>query len=209
MPNWITNCLTIEGTEEHCKLVRDSVRKEEKINSLDIAALAEGGEPKDHMTSRVEENDFNFDAIVPMPEELKDTQKDFKSGSNKDLIKKYGFDNWYDWSCYNWGTKWNTSSPEWHSENYIEFDTAWATPEPIWRALAEKHPHVRFTIQYADEDIGHNCGEICIHIAEGIDEYDEYSDYPMNYHRKKDILLKCKPYLEEDYDFEKDQWKED
>tara|TARA_S200000501_G_scaffold373771_1_gene421727 strand:- start:2164 stop:2799 length:636 start_codon:yes stop_codon:yes gene_type:complete len=209
MPNWITNCVTIEGSKEDCKKVRDSVSKEEKINSLDLAALAKGGEPQDHTTSRVEENDFNFDAIVPMPEELKDTEKNYQNESNQKLIDKYGSDNWYDWSCQNWGTKWNTNSPEWETENYIEFDTAWATPEPIWRALAEQHPNVMFTIQYADEDIGSNCGELTLHVAKDIDDCYEYTDYPMNYHRKKKILIKCKPYLEEDYDFDNDEWKID
>ena len=46
----------------------------------------------------------------------------------------------------------------------------------------------------------HNDKGICIH--------DEYSEYPINYHRKKEVLLECKSYLEDSYDFDKDEWKE-
>lgn len=39
------------------------------------------------------------------------------------------------------------------------FDTAWSHPEKIIRALSDKIPDLKFFIEYADEDIGSNCGE--------------------------------------------------
>ena len=33
-------------------------------------------------------------------------------------------------------------------------------PEPIYRAMSKRFPDVVFYVQYADEDIGSNCGEI-------------------------------------------------
>ncbi len=41
----------------------------------------------------------------PMPAELKDTEANFKP--NEQLIKKYGYSDWYGWSVENWGTKWD------------------------------------------------------------------------------------------------------
>ena len=36
--------------------------------------------------------------------------------------------------------------------------TAWSTPEPIFKKLAEQYPDLLIEIEYADEDLGNNCG---------------------------------------------------
>jgi hypothetical protein len=50
-------------------------------------------------------------------------------------LKKYGYDNWYDWRVENWGTKWDIMEfyninrkeiGEDESEISLGFDTAWA-----------------------------------------------------------------------------------
>lgn len=133
--------------------------------------------------SEISESGFDFKKIIPMPKDLEDTQspalilegeeylkalKDFenkKQFASKPItkemsemyVKNYGFNNWYDWSIENWGTKWNASEPIIENE-VIEFQTAWATPEPIMLALSRKFPDVTFSVKYADEDIGSNCG---------------------------------------------------
>ena len=48
--------------------------------------------------------------------------------SNKVL---YGHTTWYDWSCENWGTKWNSYDNEQVDADTILFSTAWSNPEPI------------------------------------------------------------------------------
>lgn len=84
-----------------------------------------------------------------------------------DLLMKHGADNWRDWACANWGTKWNCYDiSDWwvapdQDENgraIIKFDTAWSTPTEAMKALSEQWPALCFEIKYADEDIGHNCG---------------------------------------------------
>ena len=72
------------------------------------------------------------------------------------------------------GTKWNAydcyKSRYIDTKNYklkiaewtIVFDTDRSTPFPIWEALALQYPDLTFDIQYADEDIGYNCGTIKI-----------------------------------------------
>jgi hypothetical protein len=72
-------------------------------------------------------------------------------------IQKYGAKDWYDWSCNNWGTKWNASDST-IDENIITFETAWATPVPIIEKLSIDYPNLEFVVSYADEDIGSNCG---------------------------------------------------
>lgn len=75
---------------------------------------------------------------------------------------KYGFCDWYDWRIANWGTKWepNNFSASRDSESAISmfFKTAWHAPEPIYRVLSTKYPQFNFVIEYADEDLGYNCG---------------------------------------------------
>ena len=45
-----------------------------------------------------------FKSLSPLPEELTNTS--FPQSVNEELKLKYGFDNWYEWCCANWGTKW-------------------------------------------------------------------------------------------------------
>ena len=69
----------------------------------------------------------------------------------------YGFTDWYEWSIYNWGTKWNASETVLVDETGIYFDTAWSLAYPIMLELAKITP---IRVCFADEDIGHNCGMI-------------------------------------------------
>ena len=62
-----------------------------------------------------------------------------------DLIKKYGFDNWYDWRLANWGCKWNTDSPvleEFNNKLIYLFDTPWGPPPGIYLWLCELFPQL-------------------------------------------------------------------
>ena len=102
---------------------------------------------------------FDFNGIVPMPKEIKKSAEisveDFLNGEDapdgyeninghyvpKDLvvrnklIKDHGADNWYDWSCNNWGTKWNSYEVEVHQDKEsileIDFSTAWDSPRGV------------------------------------------------------------------------------
>lgn len=73
----------------------------------------------------------------------------------KNLIK-YGYTDWYEWSCDKWGTKWNASHTrtgkiigEWHS--YVQFDTAWNEARPIIEELSRRYPDSAFGVKYAEE----------------------------------------------------------
>jgi hypothetical protein len=78
-----------------------------------------------------------------------------------DNIKKYGYKDWSDWNIDNWGTKWDAHDPYVETtddEIMLEFTTAWSTPEPVFLKLAEQYPDLMINIDYADEDMGFNCG---------------------------------------------------
>jgi len=139
MPNHTTNVLNVTGP------TADVQR---------FVSLVSGGE----------ENGFDFNTIVPMPEELKNTEKTFGSKANTDLITKFGFDNWYDWNVANWGTKWNAYDVmDWMIEGLcdgdtttatITFYTAWTPPQAFLDRASEQFPSLFFSLQYVDEGGG-------------------------------------------------------
>lgn len=159
MPNWVKNHVLIMDR----KAIKDCIK-------TDTYKTIKGEEEYEY---------FDFNEIIPMPEELKDKTRNYASWEaeekqDKELIAKYGADNWYDWSVKNWGTKWNTGSVRKVSPQVVEFDTAWATPEPIIEALSKKY-HTTVNVCYADEDLGNNCGEY--EYKDGEKMLDEVGDY--------------------------------
>lgn len=85
-------------------------------------------------------------------------------------ILQYGADSWYDWCCENWGTKWNASDTYIIDDNEIEFSTAWSCPVNIFKELSKQFSGVEIVVDFADEDIGSNCGKITFLNGE-IEEY--------------------------------------
>ena len=75
-------------------------------------------------------------------------------------ILQYGADSWYDWCCENWGTKWNASDTYIIDDTEIEFSTAWSCPVNIFKELSKQFSGVEIAVDFADEDIGSNCGKI-------------------------------------------------
>lgn len=85
-------------------------------------------------------------------------------------ILQYGADSWYDWCCENWGTKWNATNTYIVDDNEIEFSTAWSCPVNIFKELSRQFSGVEIVVEFADEDIGSNCGKITFLNGE-IEEY--------------------------------------
>lgn len=68
-----------------------------------------------------------------------------------DNLKKYGAENWYEWSKTNWGTKWNSGDVEVDNKKQtIHFTTAWSVPTPIFEQILNTIK-TRFSVFYADE----------------------------------------------------------
>lgn len=78
-------------------------------------------------------------------------------------IRLYEAPTWYEWCNRNWGTKWNAYGYDgmmggYPGGNTLRFQTAWSAPHPVMETLAEMFPNVEIEHEWADEDIGHNCG---------------------------------------------------
>lgn len=186
MPNHVTNILTIKGTPDQVRTVRDAISQESKDADIFI----------------------DFEKIVPMPNELlgihsgivtiddvrydnwrevSKTTGDVILGSDvrvrddikmvgltheeiRALKKKYGAADWYNWNIAQWGTKWNAYDQVDISPNSFSFNTAWSTPSPIINAISIMFPDVIFELDYADEDIGSNVGRYVMQAGELLEE---------------------------------------
>jgi hypothetical protein len=151
MPNWITNRITIntDGDDSMIEKILSQVKSEQ--------------------------SEFDFNKIVPMPEELRNTtaptnilsdeeyaktpSRGITQAMSDELKQKFGFDNWYDWAYQHWGTKWNADEVI-INDNQIEFNTAWNCSEPIFIKLSEMFPNVNFEVEFSDEDFGYNVGKM-------------------------------------------------
>jgi len=152
MPNWCFNDVEFIGSKK------------------DIESLKEllGGE--DTESKKI----FDFNKIIPMPEELRRvgnpvsivSEEEYQKVSEKEnsipitqtisneYKKKYGFDNWYDWACGTWGTKWEACEAECINESetslQYNFSTAWCPPRGIFLALKKMCPKVAISWGYEE-----------------------------------------------------------
>ena len=90
-------------------------------------------------------------------------------------LRQYGAPTWYEWCNQNWGTKWNAygydEGRDYSGGNNIWFQSAWAAPHPVIEKLAARYPEITFGHEWADEDIGQNCGRYSYQNGERIEEY--------------------------------------
>ncbi len=94
----------------------------------------------------------DFNKIIPMPDDV---------------------DSHY-WCIANWGTKWNSygyTADTGFKDGKLTFLTAWSAPHPILEKLSEMYPDIKFEHEWADEDIGMNCGRYVYFDGERTEEY--------------------------------------
>lgn len=145
MPNHVTNVITFSG------------------NKSRIAAMMKEIQNDEHGMGSVD-----FEKILPMP----DTVYNGPLGIRESEL--YAENNWYDWRLGNWGTKWNSygyTEGTTFKDGNIKFLTAWSAPHPILQKLSEMFPDVKMEHEWADEDIGMNCGRYVYYDGERVEEY--------------------------------------
>lgn len=94
----------------------------------------------------------DFNKIIPMPDDVDS----------------------YHWCIANWGTKWNSygyTADTGFKDGKLTFLTAWSAPHPILEKLSEMYPDIKFEHEWADEDIGMNCGRYVYFDGERTEEY--------------------------------------
>ena len=138
MPNWCNNILIING--EH-----DDIKKFYLDNKLDNYEINNSNHEKC----------LTFEKSVSMPDYI------FKGNIGMNERKKYGSNNWYDWSLSNWGTKWDCTDCYIDNFNKISntkfkqlkyyFLTAWSPPIPWLNKVVEKYKTINFEFEYIEE----------------------------------------------------------
>jgi len=130
MPNWCNNSLSIE------------VKTPEQLVKV-IQAITNNSEQP-----------FDFNRIVPIPEELANTSSPNKVNADE-MEQKYGYKDWYDWRVVHWGTKWNASDVELDFDSprqlKVRFNTAWSPPMPIIEKIAEMFPFASISLDWEEE----------------------------------------------------------
>jgi len=123
MPNWCNNNLTL--THEDPAMI---LRAKEALDRGEFL------------------NEF-----IPVPEDLKITSGFLGSGpeqeelerQTKANVEKYGYGNWYDYCCGEWGTKWDVGGDgqtDIHPDGkmlHTYFDSAWSPPVAAYEKLEE------------------------------------------------------------------------
>ena len=146
MPNFITNIVHFKGNPKQTLALREAVQDDE----YGMCGI-------------------DFEKIIPMPSGL------FMGCIDSEVRARYGKNNWLDWSIANWGTGRNAfrfnDDPEAYSDNRIVFVTANHVPHPVLQKLSEMYPDITMRHQWADDNVGHNCGEHTYKGGQIIDEY--------------------------------------
>jgi hypothetical protein len=179
MPNHVTNRLTIIGTEEQVKQVREAINGEREDQFIDFHKIAPM--PKELEGTRsplkiISQEEYDIQELKIANDDLTENERNWgiSRGLTQELAdeykKKFGYAEWYSWQNANWGTKWNAYSQVELDIDCIEFQTAWATPYELLVKLSNMFPEVTFEVKYADEDFGYNVGEFVLFGGEVVSE---------------------------------------
>lgn len=178
MPNYVINRVKINGNVETISKVKKQIVNTKNKNGDVVPFSFQNIIPRpvslDIPSSTGVENGIDYiNGDEAKKKEIEERFATYQDGENilkeyirlakiaLDNIKKYSHKDWYDWNIINWGTKWDacdSSVETTDNEIILEFQTAWSTPKPVFLKLAKQYPELTINIDYADEDLGYNCG---------------------------------------------------
>ena len=174
MPNWVSHSIMLNGKKSDIQKLTEFVKSENRDFDFDkVLPIPKELQGTQAPTKIISQKEYDEQEKRLAKGELTKQEKDWgiSRGLTKELseqyIEKFGTDNWYDWQCSNWGTKWNASCPSIEG-NMIFFETAWSTPYNLLAKLSELFPSVEIFVRFADEDFGHNVGEYTLFAGEEV-----------------------------------------
>ena len=226
MPNDIKNKLTIYGTKEQveeilkkfgtihpktlnlawdnsiiCRNNKNEVGWFNEITNIfrqrnkpDVTGIPKGFK-YDYIEKFIKFPDFN--KIIPQPHNI--FRGDLGEKERIECEKK-GIPNWYDWNCENWGTKWNSYCCKKISDNEFTWETAWAGVPNLMVILVKQFPEIDFLYEYADEDIGYNCG-----VLTSIKGDIKFRELENNTKESYELAFKLKPDYAQYYKFDSEK----
>ena len=157
MPNWVMNELTcIFQTSEELQSFKSKVDEENFYNSFfPMPEILQGTQSPNISVDKIilEFNKEGNNATTL--QEIIDANHHWFSGmaeqalKNQQAFNETGYYNWYDWSCSNWGVKWDASAlkskelPDFNTVIY-SFNSPWGTPEHFVIELSKLYPDATF-----------------------------------------------------------------
>ena len=169
MPNWCFNRLSIVGPRAHRESFLTDMENTSKSKYPGSVwpcftfqhafpmpdALVGTRSPRPMTAVEIEEcaRNYNWGSEL-LNERLKTALTDEEAAKYALNKLQYGAENWYDWCCKFWNTKWDAYNPL----HYVgarsivySFDTAWSPPEIVIHRLAMMYPDLRFHLKYTLE----------------------------------------------------------
>lgn len=158
MPNWVYTKMNVRGSEEEVKRFREGIREKGICESY-----------------------------FPCPQELRDTVSGWSADEAVQAERekqyeanetKYGYKDWYDWSCANWGTKWGDCNLEMDAPYdsgatwilHARYETAWSPADGALKHISAMFPTLTFITEF-DEEGGHFAG--CVVYRNGSTIFDD------------------------------------
>lgn len=139
MPNHCTNNLTITGNKDEIKRFHTAIIQGEKQEWEQFRIL---------------------DNLLPAPEDLRVTPKGYFPENEQEQIKqqhernlfKYGYKDWYDWNCNNYGSKWSDYEGSFSSigDEYLmlSFNSAWSSLHIGIENVSKQFPTLNFLLSW-------------------------------------------------------------
>lgn len=88
-------------------------------------------------------------------------------------------ENWYEWSCDNWGTKWDVAEFLYMDIDEdtitLQFETAWSPPIKWLKSVGKLYPTLKFEMNFEEP----GCDFIGDIVVEGDDHFENYYSYSM------------------------------
>ena len=172
MPNYVRNHISFEGPEEAIRKMLEEIQVDKlgpgsidfnKIipmpESLSIEAGSRTDEGLRMYRSFISAQALNQDISRYLRYQKENKEKWDLGKQAYENIQQYNAPTWYEWCTKNWGTKWPAIHDDISlSNDSLRFDTAWAFPLSIVEKLSQMYPTITIKAEWADEDIGNNCG---------------------------------------------------